>query len=57
MRGYRGTHPGLAFIPHSQLPSVPFRAKFFFTLAILLILGLDIAIAYGLYRLVQAIFL
>jgi hypothetical protein len=53
MRGYRGTHPGLAFIAHSQLPSVPFRAKFFFTLAILLILGLDIAIAYGIYLIVR----
>jgi hypothetical protein len=53
MRGYRGTHPGLAFIAHSQLPSVPFRAKFFFTAAILLILGLDIAIAYGIYLIVR----
>ena len=38
------------------MPSVPFRAKFSFTVLILLILGLDIALAYGLYLLVTRIF-
>jgi hypothetical protein len=56
MYGCRATHPGYTSTLHFARPWIPFRTKFFFTAAILLILGLDIALVYGLYRLLAPIF-
>lgn len=56
MHGFKVTHPGHTYILHSSTPSVPFRAKFVFTLVSLLILGVDIALAYAIYRLTLLIF-
>ena len=56
MYGCRVIRPGHTFTLTCSPHLLHFREKFFCTAAILLILGLDIALAYGLYRLAQAIF-